>query len=227
MRLALVLTILLSGVLMLAVAASQAETADKAEQLRAELALVKMKLKSAEKKLADDTNNATSSSAESERKPRAKPISDLTEILKTLPEEAQPNRDGSWSNASAVEAEERLQYAVWGLAFQRDLEIRQVTVKENPELANDRSASPWLIEIDFKNETIEYRGASIKQDIASLKIYADDRRADRARKLEAGDDMRIRGRIVSIRPATLGKLTFANPSFYFYLRDVEIPGITR
>ena len=202
---------------------AKAATQEKVQQLQAEIALLKMKLDSAEKKLATD------SSAIPETKPEArkKPVGDLTEILVTLPDVAQPDRHGQWSNTAAVEAQERLQYAVWGTPYQRDLEIRQVTVKQNPELTKDPDASPWLIEIDFKSETLEYRGAAIKQDVASLKIYADDRRAERARKLEVDDEMRIRGNIVSIRPSTFGKLTATNPSFYFYLRDVRIPGITK
>ena len=214
-------------VVLFCVCSADAATQEEVQQLQAEIALLKMKLESAEDKVAKASEDVTASNSENQREPRKRPIGDLTEILKTFPSEAQPDRNGKWSNMAAAEAHERLQYAVWGTPFLRDLEIRTVTVKQNPQLMNDADASPWLIEIYFKNEIVEYAGASIKQNVASLKIYADDRRADRARKLEIGDEIKIRGNIVSIRPATLGQLTYTNPSFYFYLRDVKIPGITK
>lgn len=225
MRLAVVLTTLLSCVLLLATPTSRADTAEEVDQLRAELALVKMKLKSAEKKLADGSNNAPSSSTESDRKPREKPISDLTEILRTLPEEAQPGPNGEWSTSSAAEANERLEYSVWGTPFQSELTIYRLEIKENPQLREDAAASPWLIEITFQNQSIEYSGKSITQGFKPLKIYADDARARRARKLEIGDQVRVRASLVTITRYVYG-LTMPKPNFILQLRDVDIPGIT-
>jgi len=206
---------------------STADTAAEVEQLKAEVALLKMKLDSAEKKLAKGSGQPQTQDNSTGRQPKIKPITDLTEILETFPTKAQPNSDGRWSNAATAEAQERLEYAVWGLPFQRKLAIRSVTVKENPEITNDGSASPWLIEIDFQNELVEYQNAEIRQDVSSIKIYANDQRARRARKIEAGDEMRVRATIVSIRPAMLGKLNGNNPSMFIYVRDVDIPGITK
>ncbi len=227
MRMFPVLPLLMLAVGLCIESPAWADTAAEVEQLRAEVALLKMKLDSAEKKLAEGDGSLQTPDDSASRPSKTKPIADLTDILVNFPAEAQPGSDGQWSSTAAKEAEERLQYAVWGLPFQRELSVRSVTVKENPELGNDKSASPWLVEIDFKNELVEYSGRSIKQDVSSVKIYADEQRARRARKLEAGDETRIRATIVSIRPAILGNLSASSPSLFFYLRDIDIPGITK
>lgn len=189
------------------------------------MALVKMKLRSAEKKLENAETQAGAGAGVPDEV-RVKPVADLAALLKTFPPEAQPDRDEQWSTSAVSEAEERLEYAVWGTPWQSKLTVWEIKVKENLQVQSDGNASPWLVELSFQYEDCEYQGATIRQAFVPLKIYASDAQARRARKLEKGDTLRVRGDVVTIERIILSSLQSDKPGYTIRLRDVHIPGIT-
>lgn len=223
-RRSLVTLIALLWIGSLATPANQAHGDDgsRVEQLEAELTLLRLKLRDAEKKLETQGQPAAEARASTGT---VKPIRDITELFKHFPSEAQPERDGRWSRHAIAQAEERLAYAVWGTPFRDELTVFQIAVKENPALTQDASASPWVVEIRFKDSDLEYEGKPIKQSIKPVTVFADDARARRARKLEAGDTIRVRAQLVTVSKVVWG-MGHTQPHYALTLRDVDLPGIT-
>lgn len=205
--------------------AAHADAATEAEHLRTEVALLKMKLASAEKKLAAG-DDAAESSTTSTRPLNEKPVNGLIDVMSMFPDEAQPDRDGNWSQAAAMSMEEHLKYAVWGTLFQDNLDVWSVKIQDNRANATDPSASPYIITLDLHNRDVEYRGITIKEDIGIIRFYADQKLMRRVSQLHKGDTVRVRGSIRTIERKVHGLLS-ANPAYDIILRRVEIADVVK
>lgn len=227
MRMSIALPLLLVALVLHTPSVSVAASQEQVEQLQAEIALLKMKLRDAQKK-ADQPTVGRDEEKSDTQKPN-KPIRDVTDLLRMFPAEAQPNPDnGVWSKPAAEEAQLRLNYAVWGVQYRDEAVLKSITVQENPALKEDASASPWVFYMKFEPKVIEYHNRDLRQSFADIKFFGDDALARRARKLDVGDKLRVSGDLVTIRVMHLSTGTFMmTPTATLQLRNLEIEGFIR
>jgi hypothetical protein len=200
---------------------AQTDDAETIRQLRAELALVRMKLETAERKL----EAAEAGAVPAAPAPRVRPITSLSEIIERFPEEALPGRDGVWQQSKAAAADQRLKFAVWGTPFRDQLRLHSVNVQENPAVRTDPSASPWKATLQFEKSSFEMGDKTISESVASVEIFADERKVARLRRLSEGDRVRVSGEMVSAQPNVFSLTNSQKANYLIQLRNVEIPGM--
>ncbi|MBB6430406.1 hypothetical protein [Algisphaera agarilytica] len=225
MRIAAACLALFIGLSLHAPDIAHAATDAEVEQLQAEIALLKMKLRDAEAKASGNTSPPKTPKQSSGWV--SKPIRDITDLLKKFPPQAQPNEDsGVWSKAAAEEAELLLNYSVWNDWYRDEAVIKSITVLENPALTEDAAASPWVIYLDFEPVDVTYHNRTLRQSIAKIKVFGNNALARKARNLEVGDKLRASGDIVTIRASHLETAMFV-PSVSLELRNLEVEGFIR
>ena len=204
--------------------AQEDDAAKRIASLEAELALAKMKLADYQKKLAGSEAAEVESGEDAPAESTKRAVQNLAEVLKRFPEEAQPDRDGTWSDAAAAAAHERLTYSLWGTPFNAPLTLQQVEVLPNPAAQQDASASRWKITMRLEPEQVDYRGTTIRQQFEPVVLFGDDGAADRARRIEPGQSIRIRGDIVTASVSVFKIGSGSTPIYILRLRDVSVPG---
>ena len=198
------------------------------DELEMQVSLLKMKLATAEKRLAaqdagsaDEADEAT----EAAESPRVRPIASVIDLLTRFPAEALPDREGHWSASAIEEAEMRLRYAVWGRPFLAQLELKQVQVKPNPAHASDPSASPQIVTLSFETQRLDFQGHPVTQQLEPIVIFADDAAAARAQQIDVRRPFRVRGELVTIQKSTYG-LGHDYGVMKIQLRNLDLPGLT-
>ncbi len=234
--LAFTLTLLMVWSARVSPAAAQ-DQADTIEQMRLQIASLKMKLDSAQRRLAayetdDAQTHATAdgsalmqddAEAQDDARPD-KPVSNLVELLERFPRTALPDRAGNWSRNARQEATERLKYDTWARPFMANLTLSNVVVKPNTAARSDASASPHIIVLNFTRETLSYGGQEIIQSVEPIKIFSDRSTARRAERLTAGQPIRVRGQIKTVEQRVFG-LEHHSAHFEIHLRKLNLPGL--
>lgn len=195
-------------------------------RLTGEIALLKMKLKDAEKKIAahNELDSPTQNAADEPKLFSGPAITDLADLLKRLPPEAQPNRGGQWTKSAAAEADTRLKYSFWGTPFKNDLEIEWIKTSPNEARLDDANAASWKAEIKVKGAYVNYRGKKIIQYFQPLTFYYQDAELKVINRLEPQQKVHVIAEVETLQPNAF-RLDAQTPQYYFHLRNVELPGL--
>ena len=204
--------------------AQEGDAAARIAALEAELALARMKLADYQKKLAGAETGGEEASPDGAAASSERAVRNLADVLKRFPDEAQPDRDGTWSSAAAAAAHERLTYSLWGTPFNASLTLQQVEASPNPAAQQDASASPWKITMRFEQEQVDYRGTTIRQQFEPVVYFGDAGAADRARRIKPGQSLRVRGDIMTASVSVFKIGSGSTPLYILRLRDVSIAG---
>ena len=143
------------------------------------------------------------------------------DLLKALPDDAQPKHPKGWDKFSVHAAAVWLKEHPVGDKIEFRLKVNSATVRRNSTTLYP-SALPWRVDITPKYRHLKYRGEAIQVNVRGrllLTVQGDDAFAKKAERIKKGDTLRVSGRIKS---ASIGAKLSGQRKLEIHLNDYTV-----